>query len=163
MRCPTCAHENSRVIDSRAADEGSVIRRRRECEACGQRFTTFERLEPRAIVVRKRSGKRVPFERRKVIAGLLAATKGRPVSYDTVEQIAAQIERGIRRLEGVPTTEHVGIAVLEHLRQHDQVAYLRFASVYKGFDNVSDFVDELRLLGEPVHERSTMRTDAITT
>jgi transcriptional repressor NrdR len=133
-------------VDSRAADDGGAIRRRRECEACGHRFTTFERLEERALVVRKRSGRRVPFERRKIIAGLVAATKGRPVDYDAIERIAVAVEDEVRRMEGAPTTEHVGLAVLEHLRHQDQVAYLRFASVYKGFDDVEDFARELRLL-----------------
>jgi transcriptional repressor NrdR len=133
-------------VDSRAADDGGAIRRRRHCEACGQRFTTFERLEERALVVRKRSGRRVPFERRKIIAGLVAATKGRPVDYDAIEGIALAVEDEVRRMEGVATTEHVGLSVLEHLRHQDQVAYLRFASVYKGFDDVEDFARELRLL-----------------
>jgi transcriptional repressor NrdR len=133
-------------VDSRAADEGGAIRRRRQCEACGHRFTTFERLEERALLVRKRSGRRVPFERRKIIAGLVAATKGRPVDYDAIERIAVAVEEQVRRSDGVATTEDVGLAVLEHLRQQDQVAYLRFASVYKGFDDVEDFARELRLL-----------------
>jgi transcriptional repressor NrdR len=133
-------------VDSRAADDGGAIRRRRQCEACGHRFTTFERLEERALVVRKRSGRRVPFERRKIIAGLEAATKGRPVDYDAIEGIALAVEDELRRMDGVATTEQVGLAVLEHLRQQDQVAYLRFASVYKGFDDVEDFARELRLL-----------------
>lgn len=150
MRCPACAHEHSRVVDSRAADEGGAIRRRRECEGCGSRFTTFERFEGRPLLVKKRSGQRVPFERRKIIAGLVAATKGRPVSYGAIESIASEIEDELRKTEGVPTTEDVGMAVLEHLRRHDQVAYLRFASVYKGFDGAADFARELALLeGRP--------------
>lgn len=146
MRCPACAASDTRVVDSRAADEGAAIRRRRVCAACGYRFTTFERLEARVLQVRKRSGRRVPFERRKIVAGLTAAFKGRPVAPDVVERIAEQIEELARRADPPITTEEIGRAVLEHLRAHDQVAYLRFASVYKGFDDAADFARELRLL-----------------
>jgi transcriptional repressor NrdR len=151
VRCPACAADDSRVVDSRAADEGTAIRRRRHCPACGYRFTTFERLEVRLLQVRKRSGRRVPFERRKIIAGLAAATKGRPVGPHAVERIAEEIEELARRSNPILTTEEVGRAVLERLRTHDHVAYLRFASVYKGFDHAEDFARELRLLeaGEP--------------
>lgn len=114
--------------------------------ACGYRFTTFERLEARLIQVRKRSGQRVPFERRKIVAGLDAATKGRPVAPDAVERIAQEIEALAGRADPIMTTEEVGRAVLERLRAHDHVAYLRFASVYKGFDAAADFARELRLL-----------------
>lgn len=146
MRCPACATDDTRVVDSRAADEGAAIRRRRNCVGCGYRFTTFERLEARLLHVRKRSGQRVPFERRKIVAGLAAATKGRPVGADAVECMAQEIEELARRADPPMTTEDIGRAVLERLRNHDQVAYLRFASVYKGFDAGADFARELRLL-----------------
>ncbi|MCC6436978.1 MAG: transcriptional repressor NrdR [Acidimicrobiales bacterium] len=146
MRCPVCAADDTRVVDSRSADEGAAIRRRRHCGSCGYRFTTFERLEARVLQVRKRSGQRAPFERRKIVSGLSAAFKGRPVAPDVVEHIAAEIEELARRADPPITTEEIGRAVLEHLRAHDQVAYLRFASVYKGFDDVEDFARELRLL-----------------
>jgi transcriptional repressor NrdR len=146
VRCPACGADDTRVVDSRAADEGAAIRRRRHCASCGFRFTTFERLEVRLLQVRKRSGRRVPFERRKIIAGLAAATKGRPVAPDAVERIADEIEELARRSDPILTTEAVGRAVLERLRAHDHVAYLRFASVYKGFDDAEDFARELRLL-----------------
>ena len=146
MRCPTCATDDTRVVDSRASDEGAAIRRRRNCVGCGYRFTTFERLEARLLHVRKRSGQRVPFERRKIVAGLAAATKGRPVGADAVERMAQEIEELARRADPPMTTEDIGRAVLERLRNHDQVAYLRFASVYKGFDAGADFARELRLL-----------------
>ena len=146
MRCPACGAEDTRVVDSRAADEGSAIRRRRSCAGCGYRFTTFERLETRVIQVRKRSGRRVPFERRKITAGLLAATKGRPVTQAAVERIAQDIEAMASRADPVMSTEDIGRTVLERLRTHDHVAYLRFASVYKGFDEAADFARELRLL-----------------
>ncbi len=146
MRCPACATDDTRVVDSRASDEGAAIRRRRNCVGCGYRFTTFERLEARLLHVRKRSGQRVPFERRKIVAGLAAATKGRPVGADAVERMAQEIEELARRADPPMTTEDIGRAVLERLRNHDQVAYLRFASVYKGFDAGADFARELRLL-----------------
>jgi transcriptional repressor NrdR len=135
-----------RVIDSRAAEDGAAIRRRRECLACGGRFTTYERLEEVAFVVVKRSGQREPFERVKVIAGMQAAAKNRPLSLPVLEQIAAEIEESLR-LEGPEvTTEQVGLAVLDALRTRDHVAYLRFASVYKGFTDADDFQREAGLL-----------------
>ena len=104
MRCPACATDDTRVVDSRAADEGTAIRRRRNCVGCGYRFTTFERLEARLLHVRKRSGQRVPFERRKIVAGLAAATKGRPVGADAVERMAQEIEELARRADPPMTT-----------------------------------------------------------
>jgi transcriptional repressor NrdR len=152
VRCPACSAEDTRVVDSRSADEGSAIRRRRSCPGCGYRFTTFERLETRLVQVRKRSGQRVPFERSKITAGLIAATKGRPVDDETVERIGAEIEGLAVRADPLMTTEEIGRAVLDRLRAADHVAYLRFASVYKGFDDAEDFARELRLLegDEPV-------------
>lgn len=134
------------MVDSRTADDGAAIRRRRACGACGARFTTFERLEQRVLVVRKRSGARVPFERAKIVAGLAAATKGRPVSGELIDAIAGQIEDAVRRAEQPMATESVGRLVLDHLRRHDHVAYLRFASVYKSFADAEDFARELALL-----------------
>jgi len=122
------------------------VRRRRSCAGCRYRFTTFERLESRVVHVRKRSGQRVPFDRRKITSGLVAATKGRPVDASVVERIADEIEARAGRAEPIMTTEEIGRAVLEQLRVHDHVAYLRFASVYKGFDDAADFARELRLL-----------------
>lgn len=157
MRCPACAADDTRVVDSRAADDGAAIRRRRHCAACGYRFTTFERLEARLVQVRKRSGRRVPFERRKIVAGLAAATKGRPVAPHAVERIAEEIEALAQRAEPVLTTEDIGRAVLERLRAHDHVSYLRFASVYKGFDDAEDFARELRFLeADSVTERGSV-------
>jgi transcriptional repressor NrdR len=135
-----------RVIDSRTADDGAAIRRRRECLACGRRFTTYERLEEVPFVVVKRSGQREPFDRSKVIAGMQAAGKNRPLSLAALEQIAAEIEESLR-LEGPEvTTEQVGLTVLDALRGRDHVAYLRFASVYKGFTEAGDFQREAGLL-----------------
>lgn len=146
MRCPFCASTEDKVIDSRTADEGGAIRRRRECLGCGQRFTTFERVEEQPFVVVKRSGDRVPFDRARVQAGIAAAAKGRPVSSEQLAALATEIEEEVR-LEGIEvSTERIGRAVLDRLRILDEVTYLRFASVYKGFDDVADFARELQAL-----------------
>jgi transcriptional repressor NrdR len=128
------------------AEEGASIRRRRECEACGQRFTTFERIEELPLVVEKRSGTREPFDRAKVIAGVSAACKNRPVEIDAMEQLAGDVEDTLRARTDTVTTQDVGVAVLERLKDLDDVAYLRFASVYKGFEDVGDFQREVGLL-----------------
>ena len=147
MRCPACGHIESKVVDSRQSDDGSTIRRRRECLACRQRFTTFERVEPTTLVVIKRSGVRQPFDRAKVVAGIVAAVKARPVASGEVEALAAAVEDEIREVPGGEvTSERVGRAVLEHLQELDPVAAVRFASVYKGFDDVSEFAAEITLL-----------------
>lgn len=133
------------MVDSRVAEDGAAIRRRRECLDCGRRFTTFERLEESPLVVAKRSGHREPFDRGKVAAGLRAATKNRPVA-DEVDLLAAEVEEALR-LEGPElTSQQIGLAVLERLRAVDEVAYVRFASVYKGFDDIDDFAREVGLL-----------------
>jgi transcriptional repressor NrdR len=138
---------NSKVVDSRQSDDGSTIRRRRECLACQQRFTTFERLEATALVVIKRSGAREPFERSKVVAGVVAAVKARPVGDGEVQALVSAVEDEVRQTPGGEvTSERMGRAVLEHLQELDPVAAVRFASVYKGFDDVSDFADEITLL-----------------
>ena len=155
MRCPACSSVDDKVVDSRLADDGAAIRRRRECLACGRRFTTFERLEEAPLVVVKRSGDRQPFRRAKVVAGVLAAAKNRPVSEDDIDALAAELEEAIRSRGGEAKSEEIGHAVLEWLRAHDEVAYLRFASVYKGFTDVGDFEREAGLLSEgPERERS---------
>jgi transcriptional repressor NrdR len=147
VRCPVCAQIESKVVDSRQSDDGSTIRRRRECLACRQRFTTFERVEPAALMVIKRSGVRQPFDRAKVVAGVEAAVKARPVGDGEVEALAAAVEDEVRETPGGEiTSERVGRAVLEHLQELDPVAAVRFASVYKGFDDVSDFAAEITLL-----------------
>ena len=150
MRCPACSSIDDKVIDSRVADDGAAIRRRRECLACGRRFTTFERLEEAPLVVVKRSGEREPFRRAKVVAGVLAAAKNRPVSQEAVDALGAELEEAIRSRGGEATSEEIGQAVLERLRGLDQVAYLRFASVYKGFTDVGDFEREAGLLSRAV-------------
>lgn len=146
MRCPACSSLDDKVVDSRLGEDGAAIRRRRECLECSRRFTTYERVEEVAPVVVKRSGLRETFDRGKVVAGLRSATKNRPVTDEALESLAAEVEELVR-MEGpeVPS-ELVGLAVLDRLRALDDVAYLRFASVYKGFEEAGDFQREARLL-----------------
>jgi transcriptional repressor NrdR len=134
------------VVDSRVAEDGTAIKRRRECAGCGRRYTTFERIDEIPLMVVKRSGARQPFDRVKLINGLRAATKNRPVTEEQLEVVAHQVEEELREAGSEPTSEQVGIAVLEQLRVVDEVAYLRFASVYKGFEGADDFRREVGLL-----------------
>jgi transcriptional repressor NrdR len=146
VRCPWCSSLDDKVVDSRLADEGGAIRRRRECLGCGRRFTTFERVEEAPVMVVKRSGAREPFLRAKVVAGVRAATKNRPVEAVQMEELAAGVEEELRLLGGEVTSQQIGLAVLEHLARLDDVSYLRFASVYKGFEEAGDFQREAGLL-----------------
>jgi transcriptional repressor NrdR len=149
VRCPTCGSFDDKVIDSRQSEDGLLIRRRRACLGCQQRFTTFERLEELPLTVVKRSGEREPFDRAKVVSGLELATKGRPVDADDLERLAIEVEEALR-LEGVEvSSDGVGRAVLERLRDLDVVAAVRFASVYKEFDDLADFERELDELMGP--------------
>jgi transcriptional repressor NrdR len=145
VRCPACGNVDDKVVDSRTADEGDAIRRRRECLTCGRRFTTFERLEEAALVVAKRSGEREPFDRAKVVSGIAAASKNRPIAPAQMESIAVDVEEAMRLLGAEVTSEQVGLAVLDRLRVLDDVAYVRFASVYKGFEDLGDFEREVAL------------------
>lgn len=146
MKCPSCTGLDDKVVDSRVTDEGAAIRRRRECLTCGRRFTTFERVEEAPLIVVKRSGHRVPFERGKIAAGIRSAAKNRPVDDEEMEAVAGEIEETMR-LEGPEvTSEQIGRAVLDRLRALDEVAYLRFVSVYKGFEDLTDFEREVVLL-----------------
>jgi transcriptional repressor NrdR len=146
VRCPWCAADDDKVVDSRVADEGAAIRRRRECLGCGQRFTTFERVEEQPLWVVKRSGQREPFDRAKLISGMQAACKNRPVTEETLQDLAGRVEESLRGASPDPTSQQVGMAVLEQLKTLDDVAYLRFASVYKGFEDAGDFQREVGLL-----------------
>jgi transcriptional repressor NrdR len=146
MRCPACASVEDKVVDSRMADDGAAIRRRRECLACGRRYTTFERVEEVPLIVRKRSDEREPFDRAKVIAGMASATKNRPVDASQLDAMAAEVEETARMEGAEVTTQFIGMAVLDRLRVVDEVAYLRFASVYKGFEGADDFEREAELL-----------------
>ena len=144
MHCPYCKHTDTRVLDSRVADDGGAIRRRRACQSCDRRFTTVEQIQ---LAVVKRSGASEPFNRDKVIDGVRKACKGRPVTDDDLARLGQEVETNLRAAGAayVPADE-VGLAVLEPLRSLDQVAYLRFASVYKAFDSVDDFADEVAAL-----------------
>jgi transcriptional repressor NrdR len=146
VRCPSCAEVDDKVVDSRMADDGGTIRRRRECLACGHRYTTFERHEELPVLVVKRSGDRVPFDRAKIEAGIVSAAKGRPVTLEQIGLVAETLEDRWRLQGGEVTSDQIGLAVLDELRDLDQVAYVRFASVYKGFDDAADFQRELTLL-----------------
>lgn len=146
VRCPWCAVDDDRVVDSRLSDEGAAIRRRRECLGCGRRFTTFERVEEQPLWVVKRSGQREPFDRAKLIAGVRAACKNRPVTEEMFQELAMRVEESLRTASPEPTSQQVGVAVLEQLKGLDDVAYLRFASVYKGFEDAGDFQREVGLL-----------------
>ena len=141
MRCPFCRHSDSRVVDSREVDEGQVIRRRRSCNGCSRRFTTVEEA---VLAVVKRSGVTEPFSRDKVVVGVRRACQGRPVDEDAFQQLAQRVEESIRSTGCAEIPSHeVGLAILGPLRELDEVAYLRFASVYRSFSSVEDFEKEI--------------------
>ena len=150
MKCPFCGHPESKVIDSRPADENASIRRRRECLACGKRFTTYETVESLPIVVIKKDGSRQSFDRQKVLRGMIRACEKRPVSLAELERIADEIEQELQNsMEREIRTADVGEKVMERLRSVDQVAYVRFASVYRQFKDIDTFMAELnKLLAE---------------
>lgn len=137
MHCPFCRHPDSRVVDSRTSEDGTAIRRRRQCPKCGRRFTT---LEATSLAVIKRSGASEPFSRQKVVSGVRKACQGRPVSEDDLAKLAQRVEEAVRGL-GVAEidADEIGLTILPPLRELDEVAYLRFASVYQGFDSLEDF------------------------
>jgi len=142
MLCPACGAPDTRVIDSRPAEGGRAVRRRRQCEGCGQRFTTYERLEPQ-LMVRKRNGRLEAFSGTKLASGLSAALADRPVSGSAVEVLVEEVEETLRAQGPQVTSEEIGKEVLERLKQLDEVAYLRFASVYKEFQDAADFEREM--------------------
>lgn len=146
VRCPWCASLEDRVVDSREVEQGQAIRRRRQCLSCGERFTTYERAAEAVLWVMKRSGSRVPFVRSKVVAGVRSACKNRPVDESEIERLGVQVERAMREVGPSVTSEQIGLSVLEHLRLLDDVASVRFASVYKGFEDIGDFARELGLI-----------------
>ncbi len=148
MRCPWCDADDDRVVDSRPADAGDAIRRRRECNTCKRRFTTYERVEEIGIIVRKRDGSKEPFDRDKVEAGIRKALTGRPVTNPQIAQMVDRIELRVRRRGPEVTTRQIGAEVLAALQRTDEVAYLRFASVYKDFQAIGDFERELGLMLE---------------
>ena len=146
MRCPYCRFDDTRVVDSRDADDGDAVRRRRQCPSCSRRFTTFERAEEAPLVVVKRDGSREPFDRAKVVSGIAKACKNGPVEDAAMLRITDEVEEVLRAGVPEPTSQDVGREVLARLRELDQVAYLRFASVYKGFQAVEEFAREIREL-----------------
>lgn len=145
MRCPFCGSDEDRVVDTRSSKEGRAVRRRRECEACGKRFTTYESIEPFPRQVVKRDGRREPYDREKLLVGLVTSCKKRPVNLETIEGIVDRIEE---RMDDVGMAEvesqWLGERVMDELQAVDEIAYVRFASVYRQFKDVTEFVDELR-------------------
>lgn len=145
MKCPFCSYRDSRVVDSRSVEDGSSIRRRRECPECGRRFTTYEKYEETPLVVSKKDGRRELFDNKKLLGGLLKAFEKRPIAYEKVQEIAEKIERELR-MHGESEVEStmIGEIVMKYLEQTDQIAYVRFASVYRQFADVDNFMQELQ-------------------
>jgi transcriptional repressor NrdR len=155
MRCPYCGKDHDRVSDSRASDDGFTIRRRRECLFCKRRFTTHERVDETGIKVVKRNGVREPFDRTKIKTGLAKACWKRPISDDQIDHLVSEVESDIyANTESEIETTKIGEMVMQRLAQLDQVAFVRFASVYRQFKDVRDFVDELQPMLRPKEERS---------
>jgi transcriptional repressor NrdR len=149
MKCPACHHNGTRVVDSRPVDENKSIRRRRECESCAFRFTTFEKVEEMPLVVVKKDGSREEFSREKVLRGLIRACEKRPVSLDSLDEVVFSIEKELRRIGNSEVkSEAVGEMVMDRLAKIDEVAYVRFASVYRQFKDINVFIEELKDLLE---------------
>lgn len=148
MQCPFCGIDNDKVVDSRSADAGGAIRRRRECLECAARYTTYERVEGVPLVVRKRSGGLEPFDVQKLSNGLRAAVGNGPASGEVLDVMVQAIEEEMHALGSPISSDQIGIAVLDRLRTLDPAAYLRFASVYKSFEEIEDFAREIRALGK---------------
>lgn len=147
MQCPSCQNNGSRVVDSRPADDGRAIRRRRECEACGFRFTTFERIEQTPLLVVKKNGTREEFNREKLLRGLIRSCEKRPVAMEQVERMVDEVENKVRSLgESEVSTTLIGEYIMERLAEVDEVAYIRFASVYREFKDMDFFLKELQKL-----------------
>ena len=147
MKCPFCGYEESKVIDSRPTDEGERIRRRRECLECGKRFTTYEMIESLPIVVIKKDGSRETFDRQKLLTGMLRACEKRPVSIEMLDRAISDIETVIQNsLDREVSSDKIGELVMEKLNEIDEVAYVRFASVYRQFKDINTFMDELNKL-----------------
>ena len=149
MRCPYCNADDSKVIDSRPTEDGKAIRRRRECIQCGKRFTTYEKVEELMFMVVKRDGSRESFDRNKILNGIMRACQKRPVSVEQMEAIVDDVERGLNNMmEKEVSSSFIGEVVMDHLKDLDEVAYVRFASVYRQFKDVNTFVAEIeKLLG----------------
>jgi transcriptional repressor NrdR len=147
MKCPFCGHQEDKVVDSRGSSEGIAIRRRRECLACGKRFTTYEHVEEQRLMVIKKDGRREPFDRQKLLSGLLKACEKRPIGMEQLEQLVDELERDLSRSfdREVPSRE-IGERVMKRLHDLDPVAYVRFASVYREFKDAEQFIHELKEL-----------------
>ena len=148
MRCPFCAHEDSQVKDSRPSEDGAAIRRRRQCEACGARFTTFERVQLRDLTVVKKNGEREPFDRDKLARSMAIACRKRDISPDRIDRLISSIQRQLETRGDEVTTAQIGEAVMDGLKALDHVAYIRFASVYKDFSEPGDFAEIAGAVGE---------------
>ena len=161
MKCPFCDFQDTKVVDSRPTDEGQAIRRRRECEQCNRRFTTYEKIEEIPLIVVKKDGSRQTFDRTKVMNGIIKACEKRPVPMDDVEKIVSNIENGLRNLMlKEMDSSIIGEYVIEHLRNLDDVAYVRFASVYRQFTDAESFRLEIeKLLGDGRKGRKTTTKD----
>ena len=162
MRCPFCQADDDKVVDSRPAEDGGVVRRRRECLTCGRRYTTQERVVELPLMVMKRSGQREPFDRDKLAGGIERAVAGSPVDPAAVDRLAGEIEEEARAAGAEVASQRLGLAVLERLRALDPVSYLRFASVYQGFETPADFeraVLELRKTTKPKRGRAGRPTN----
>jgi transcriptional repressor NrdR len=148
MRCPFCAHEDSQVKDSRPSEDGAAIRRRRQCEACGARFTTFERVQLRDLTVVKKTGERQPFDRDKLVRSISIACRKRDITPDQIDRLVSSIQRQLETRGDEVRTPEIGEAVMDSLKALDHVAYIRFASVYKDFSEPGDFAEIAGAVGE---------------
>jgi transcriptional repressor NrdR len=148
MRCPFCAHEDSQVKDSRPSEDGAAIRRRRQCEGCGARFTTFERVQLRDLIVVKKDGKREPFDRAKLERSIAIACRKRDIAPERIDRLISSIQRQLETRGDEVQAVHIGEAVMDGLNAIDHVAYIRFASVYKDFSEPGDFADIAEKVGE---------------
>jgi transcriptional repressor NrdR len=149
MRCPACGHEDDKVIDSRSVRDGQAVRRRRECTHCRHRYTTYEFVEQAAVLVVKKDGRREPYSRDRVLAGLIKACEKRPISRERLEELVDEVERSVfADARSEVTSRDIGEAVMNRLQSLDEVAYVRFASVYRSFRDLNQFMDELRGLLE---------------
>ncbi|MCA9405430.1 MAG: transcriptional regulator NrdR [Candidatus Omnitrophica bacterium] len=147
MKCPSCSHTETKVVDSRLSGDGASIRRRRECLECQHRFTTYEYVEQVPLMVVKRDGRRQPFDRERIVSGLIKACEKRPISIEKIEELTLDIERGIqRKFDREIGTKDIGEMVMEKLAELDEVAYVRFASVYRQFKDVNQFMSELKIM-----------------
>ena len=158
MRCPKCGCEDDKVIDSRSSREGSTIRRRRECSKCGHRFTTYEEVQHEGLMVLKRDGRREEFAKEKLLSGLKKACQKRPISEQAIAELVAKIVDDISdKYEREVPAMAIGERVMEGLRELDKVAYVRYASVYRRFEEITDFVQEIKKLEETRYDKATFR------